>query len=285
MFENIKAGWKIASQTRKSILKDKGLFIYPILSAIIVIIEALVIFGTLFFLSGTTGSSLWYIVGLFLLYLVSAFTSTYMLMALMVAYRSFEKGKKMGIREAMSSISSYTMVIFEWALFTAIVLTLLRMLESRTRGVSRLVISALGGAAISLATLFAVPIILDEKTGPIKTIETSVSFIAKNFGSTIGGILCSDLYGLAFILLGFVMIIVAIVAGITTSIFAVAVILLAIAIGLIIFGAVMSTITANIFKLVLYDYTKTGELPEGFDKELMKSAIKQKGASQPNEVL
>jgi hypothetical protein len=288
MFENIKNGWAIASQTRKAIFKDKELFVYPILSAIVAIIEAIVIFAGLFITVGAGNPIIW-LVGLFLLYLVSAFTSTYFLMALMIAFRSFQNGKKLGLGEAMGQVSSYTGLILQWAIFTAVVLMILRIIESRLQGIGRILVSAIGGAAISVATLFAVPIILDERTGPIKTIEVSVAFFTKNFGSTFGGILCSDLYGLLFVLLG----IVVVISGILAGLYAVnssgsvpfvggvitAIAIVAVGFAFILFGAILSALISNIFKLVLYDFQKTGTLPDGFDKELMQKAIKQQKKS------
>ena len=275
MFENLKNGWKLASETRKLIFGDKELLLYPILSALVTVLLAAAIFIPTFF-SGLFNS--WTVIFVVILfYVVVGFASTYILMALLVAFRSYTKGKRISMGEAFSIVRPYTKLILEWAIFYTILVMILRAIESRFGGIGRLLIGSIGSLAIATATLFAVPIILDKKVGPIAAVEESVKTIVHHFGNTFGGIVYSDLYGIAFFFLGVLVGIGFVFAGAVTGSIAVAIIgIVVIAIPLAVFGIIISYVTSNAFKLILYDYINGGALPKGFSKEMMESAAKQR---------
>ena len=96
MFENLKNGWKIGSTTRKLVFKEKRLFIFPILASIFAIIEAIAIFVPVF-LVATSGIQMPAIIlGLFAYYIIVTFTGTYMIMAMMIAFKDNSRGIKTG---------------------------------------------------------------------------------------------------------------------------------------------------------------------------------------------
>lgn len=280
MFENLKNGWKLGSATRKLIFKDKQLMLYPVLSLLITIVLMAAIFLPIVFFSATLSSPL-FILGLILFYIVVSFVSTYVLMALLIAFRSYTKGKEISIGEAMHLTRPYTVQIIEWALFYTMLVMVLRLVESRFGGIGRLVIGSIGSLAIAAATLFAVPVILDKKVGPITAVKESSQMLIHHFGNTFGGIVYADLYSMIFTLPG-ILIIVAAVFIASSSPIGLLVILGGIGVALVAFGSVINYTTSNAFKLILYDYTNGKGLPEGFTKDMMQSAIKRKqSASKP----
>ena len=273
LFENVTNGWKLGSATRKLVFKDKQLLLYPVLSMLITVVLMAAIFLPTILISRSVYSPL-FILGVIIFYIIVSFVSTYLLMALLIAFRSYTKGKKISIGEAMHLTAPYTVQIFEWALFYTVLIMILRAIESRFGGIGRLIIGSIGSLAISAATLFAVPVILDKKVGPITAVKESAAMLIHNFGNTFGGIVYSDLYGLNVSLPGILLIVVAVLSA--TASIGLLIILGVTGFALLALGSIISYTTSNAFRLILYDYTNGRGLPDGFTKEMMQSAIKQK---------
>ena len=278
MFENLKNGWKLGSATRKLIFGDKGLLVYPIIGGIITFLFALALFVPLVLTISTASNTL--ILAVVILFgLISTFVSIYFLVALLLAFRQYSRtGKKMAIGDALAQASQYWVQILEWAVFYTIIVTILRAIESRLQGIGGFLIGAIGSMALALATIFVVPSIIDNKTGPIKSIESSVKMITKNFGATFGGIIYSDLYALMFTIPGIILFIVGIIIAFGAFIPGIA--LAIVGIVLFVFGMMLNYVTSNAFILILYDYVNTRKLPKGFTKEMMDNAIRKKKSSK-----
>ncbi|HUY70138.1 MAG TPA: DUF6159 family protein [Candidatus Baltobacteraceae bacterium] len=281
MFENVKNGWAVASAVRKLIFKDKRLFGYPILSAVVSLAIAALMFIPTFFLGYGNGSSVAYVIVLFAYYIIVTFIGTYLLVAMLLAFRAYAGGKEMSMGEALSQTSEYATLIFEWAVFYSIIMMLLRALESRSRGIGGLIISAVASFAISIAILFVIPVIIDQKVGPIKAIESSVKFIKDNLGASFGGLAYSDLYSMIFTFGGIALIAIGLLSGIPVIMIP----LLAVGVGLFVVGALLGFMISNVFRLILYDYKTTGKLPEGIDAKLVQSAIVTKTPGVMNGAL
>jgi hypothetical protein len=283
MFESFVNGWKVGSSTRKLVFKDKSLFFFPAFAAVLAIFEAVAIFAPVLFLTQSDMQIPAAIIALAAYYIIITFTSTYMTIAMMIAFRDRLAGKGIAFLAILKRASEYTIVILEWAIFYSIIIMLLNLLESRMKSIgSRVMVSALGSTAISLATVFALPVILDEKTGPIKTLSRSGSLITKNFGATFGGLVYTDLYGLVFVVLGLAVLAITAIMGLGTLVFAVGI---AAFVMLFAVGSLVTTTTQSVFKLILYDRLNGKPLPQGFDKNLLDIAIKIKSQKKQNEVL
>jgi hypothetical protein len=278
MFENLKNGWKLGSATRKLIFGDKRLLIYPIIGGLVTCLLALALFVPLA-LTISSASNTLIVAAVILFGFLSTFVSVYFLVALLLAFRQYSKtGKKMSIADALSQASQYWVQILEWAVFYTIIITILRAIESRMQGIGGFLIGAIGSMALALATIFVVPSIIDNKTGPIKSIESSVKMITKNFGATFGGIIYSDLYALMFIIPGILLFIVGIIVAFTSFIPGIA--LAIVGVVLTVFGIMLNYVTSNTFIFILYNYVNTGKLPKGFTKDMMDKAIRKKKSSR-----
>lgn len=278
MFSNLKNGWALGKATRKLVFQDKKLMVFPLVTAVAVIAEMIAIFvpSALFLTaySNSPNAIYYYIPILILFYFVVTFTSTYIIMAMLIGFRSFSNKRQIGFKDAFKQTKPYSKLIAEWSLFYAVIIVGIRLLESRIRGIAGIIFGAAIAFAIGIATLFIVPVILDKKLGPIKALKESSSFIIKNFGRTFGGLAYTDLYSLAIIILG----VIALIAGlfvVSLNLFAGAAVILA-GIGIIAVGAVIAAMLSNIFRLILYDFANYGKVPESFTPEMLKSAIKQK---------
>ena len=277
MFENLSNGWKLGSATRKLIFNDKELLLYPVTGGILALLFALALFLPLLFTLPTSSISI--IAAAIIFGFISTFISVYFLVALLIAFRQYSTTKKkISMADALSKASQYWVQILEWAVFYTIIITILRAIESRIQGIGRLLVGAIGSMALSLAIMFVVPSIIDNNTGPIKSIENSIKIITKNFGSTFGGIIYSDLYALLFIIPGVLLFVVGIAALTASTISGAVIMVLGIVIA--VFGMMLNYVTSNTFLFILYDYVQTGKLPEGFTKDMMDNAIRKKTKSK-----
>ena len=264
MFENITAGWKLGGAVRKLIFEDKKLMVFPIVAAIVILVETVAIFASLFLFGA--GSSVPFIAWLVIYYIIVYFTSTYILVAMLIAFRSFGTKTPVGFAGAFSKASGYFVQIFEWAVFESIVTMIIRVIEQRLGYVGAAIFGLAASMAMGTATAFAIPVIVDKKMGPIDTLKESTNFIIKNFGKTFGGLIYSELYSLIFIVAGIAMVILGLF---TLGLLAV------LGIALVVFGAMMSYLISNVYRFVLYDYMNGGKLPKGITDDMVKSSVKR----------
>lgn len=273
-FTRMRAGWGMARSVRVLVAGDRGLMIYPIISGIIgVILFALTFAGS--YLIPYQAPMTWKIVaGMIVAYLLTAFVSTYFLVAMLIAFKSYEGGERIGMGDALSRTRPYGIRILEWAIFYTVIVMLLRAVESRFRGISQILIAGAGSLGITVATFFAVPAILEKKVGPLDAVRESLGVIRRTVGPIFGGVAYIDLYTLMFTVSGFL---IAAVGGILVPSLVLKLTFVATGVALIVIGLVLNFTYFNIFKLILYDYYNGATLPEGFDESMLQSAIKRKG--------
>lgn len=210
-FGNIVQGFKAANETRKLVFGDPQLFIYPILALISAIIVGgvigsitLISTGVLLLTSGSAQISyIGFCVGLFVTFMFVYYVVLYFTAAMLVAFKQYVSGKKgASVMDNLGATSAYAILLLEWAIFYSILATILRILEmiiesalSRFGSIGRFIANLIVGAAnvsLYLATIFALPVIIEERTGPFSTLKKSASFILKNFGNTFGGLIYAD---------------------------------------------------------------------------------------------
>ncbi|MDE1828027.1 MAG: hypothetical protein KGH65_02615 [Candidatus Micrarchaeota archaeon] len=273
MFENLTTGWRIGKAIRKLVFGDKGLLVYPLATAIAAIIEMVAIFGTFLLASGF--SSAGYIAALIAFYVITTFTSTYLLVAMLLGFRGYTSGKRISFSQALAAAAPYSRLILEWALFYSVVLLIIRLIESRMRGIGGLILGSAVSIGLAVATVFVIPVIIDEKAGPIDAMKRSTDFFVKNFGKSAGGLIYSDLYNLMFIIGGILIgLLGAVIAISSTPLLGVPVFMVGFLV--LIFGILMTTVMSNVFRFVLYEYMNGKKLPEGLSEELIRSSVKKK---------
>jgi hypothetical protein len=300
MFENLKAGWEMGSATRKLVFKDKSLLLYPILAVLIGIVEIVAIFGSMLVSLSLASSgaseipSALLVVGLFVYYLLVSFTSTYVLMAMFIAFRSFARGKKMGLGEALAQTRPYAMVVLEWSVFSAVVLLIIRIIEGRLGGIGRALFGLAASVGMAMATFFAIPVLLDKKTGPVETVKESTAFLVDHFGNTFGGMAYAELYSIALALAGVAFVIIGLALALSGSaaLFDAGALVAVAGVVLVVFAVLLGYVLSNVFKLIVYEYVNSGSLPKEFSEDMVKKAIMKGGGrgtpperGRQNEVL
>ena len=277
----MKAGWRLAKTVRQSVARNSGIFYYPIISGIVSVAVFIAISVSLFVaipLSSGGDTILFYLGSLFLAYILIAFISTYILLSMLIAYRAFNSGNPVTIRNSLGKAWEYRLQALEWSVFYSVLIMILRIIESRMRGIGGMVIGVMGSLMITIATFFAVPSILDNRSGPIKAIEQSVSTIRKNFGETFGGVAYVDLYTLMFTLSGVIIFMLGLVvlSSILPLIFVASIVVVGLI--LIALGLILNFTYMNVLKLVIFDYINGRGLPQGFNEADINAAIKRRGS-------
>ncbi|MGP6239776.1 DUF6159 family protein [Cuniculiplasma sp. SKW4] len=279
MFERMRAGWRLAKSVRKSVSRDRGAYLYPIISGIvgvgIMIFTFLAIFVTIPF-NFSNGNYVIYIGAFLIAYIFVSFLSLIFLIGMLIGYRSVLDGQPMTIRESLSKAWEYKKQAFEWAVFYFIVTMIIRAIERRFRGIATILIAAVASYAIAIATFFAIPVIMRNKTGPIETIKESTGFITRNFGRTFGGIIYVDLYTLAFTLGGLIIIILGLLFLFPILPLMLTIAVIAVGVVLIVAGMIFNFTYMNIYKYILYEYMNGAKLPPEISEGDIKASIRRK---------
>ena len=196
------------------------------------------------------------IVGLYPLTFVSVFFNVALAGA---AAASFD-GHPIGVREALGISWRRLGRVAQWSLLAAGVGLVLEQIASRIPGAGRLA-SWLLGAAWSLATIFAVPMLALEGAGPLETAKNSVHLIKSKWGGITG--LASIGIWTVFVTIP-VGILFAVGLSVRSHDATAGAALIAIAIGAILLVSALSLATRQVFSVALYRYASGAPDAGGF---------------------
>jgi Family of unknown function (DUF6159) len=179
------------------------------------------------------------------------FLSVFFNVALAGAAAASLDGRPIGVREALGISWKRVGRIAQWSLLAAGVGLILEQLASRIPGAGRLA-SWLLGAAWSLATIFAVPLLALEGAGPLATAKESVHLIKSKWGEGITGLVGIGAWTMfAMIPVG---ILFAVGIGIRNRDATAGAALIAIAVGAVLLVSALSLATRQVFSVALYRY-------------------------------
>jgi hypothetical protein len=106
-------------------------------------------------------------------------------MALVHCTRLYFRGEEVTVRAGLMFSMSRLGVIFSWALFSATIGLLLRVIQENV-GIVGKIITGLIGVVWSIATFFVVPIIAYEKLGPLEAVKRSSQLMKEKWGESLG---------------------------------------------------------------------------------------------------
>jgi hypothetical protein len=280
MFDRISNGWQLAKQSFDVLRLDKELLFFPLMSGIAC---ALVLASFLLPLWLTNslqvaldeGGELaanplaWIVV--FAFYFVNFFVIVFFNAALVACAIIRFQGGDPTISDGLSAATARLPQIVGWALVSATVGIVLKMIESWSEKFGEIA-AALLGTAWAAATYFVVPVLVIEKVGPIDAVKRSASVLKRAWGEAL-----SARFGIGFIvflatLCAFVPTILGALSG--TAALAIAGIAVTV-ISLIVIALVSSAVKA-ILVSALYLYAAEGTAPEQFDQSLLENAFGRK---------
>jgi hypothetical protein len=280
MFSKVKNSWELIKASFGVLRADKELVIFPIVSAIGVLIVTasfalpMVAAGLFDSLFEGRAQVFGFIVG-FLFYIVQyfviIFANTALVGAALIRLRGGDPTVGDGFRIAWQRVGT----ILGYALVSATVGMILRWLSERGKVLGRIA-SSIAGLAWNLATYLVVPVLVVEDVGPIEAVKRSASLLKKTWGEQIAGNfgvgVISGLAVLVVILLG---IPVFILAAMTESIALMVLVGLVFVLILVLLGLVSSTLN-GIYVAAVYRYAAEGEASGFFSEDMVKGAFKVK---------
>ncbi|OGZ20695.1 MAG: hypothetical protein A2494_03795, partial [Candidatus Lloydbacteria bacterium RIFOXYC12_FULL_46_25] len=262
--------------------QDKEIMLFPIISAIASILVFIVMATVFFFvvLGGSMeqlkevdpeqGQGVASYVILFAYYLAAFFVASFFQAGMYIIVHARFTGRDLnfsdGINGAMQNINK----IFLWSLISATVGIVLQFIANRSKVVGKIV-SALLGAAWDILTYFSLPSLVIGQTSIKDSFRDSAGMIRKTWGETI-------IINLGVGLLFGILMVLGIFVGLTFVIIVQGLFMTVVAIALVIIYLLSLTIISSslnaIFKLALYEYARTGIVPQGFSPELIQNAVK-----------
>lgn len=293
MFGTLQRSWDLAKETWDVLRQDRTLVIFPILSGIasLLVFASFIIPAVLLFpwneLSQGAGSRARFEVGplhyglTFLYYLVSYFVVVFFNAGLVACVRMRFNGHTPTVSDGLGFSCRNLGLIFKWSLLSATVGTILRVVEERADWLGRIVIGLIG-LAWSIATLFAVPVLVYDQVGPIEAVKRSALAFRRTWGETVvANFGLNTVFGL--LLLPSVVLLVAVgvvAAGIAHSSMAQAGILFGGMLGVCVLywlalGIIQSTLQ-GIFLTACYHYASSGVVPSAFSPEHVMHAWRPK---------
>ena len=191
-FSRISNGWTIAMTSLKVLNAHKELIIFPILSAISILLvigsfatAALAHFGWDVGNVDFGGSKALVYLVMFGFYIINYFIVVFFNMALMHCARLYFEGEEVSVSKGLQFSVSRIGAIFSWAVFAATVGMALKIIQDKLGALGK-VITGIIGIVWSVATFFVVPILAYENLGPIDAVKRSTQMMKEKWGESIG---------------------------------------------------------------------------------------------------
>lgn len=267
IMDRFRKSWELIKLSWHLLMLDKELLVFPILSAIgaVALFIGIVIPGA--FIAGDLNYFI-----LFIWYLAASFVTIFFNAALFACVKKRLKGGDPTLMYGLGEASKRLLPIFLWSLVTATVGIVLRMLEDRAEDnfVAQMVIR-LVGAAWSLMTMFVVPVIVMEGSGPIESIKRSAYLVRKTWGEEIaaGITMGAGFFGIYVLL---VIVGAATVFLAPAAVFVPVLMILVLAIALV---AILQATLNMVFDSVLYSYAIGDNVPSEFKKTIGNVIVKK----------
>jgi hypothetical protein len=268
--ERIRRGWRLAKQSLAIVRSDPALAVLVVLGALLAALVALPLLIAAGVVSeGDEPSTVaWILVGIgaYLGYSVTIFFGV----AIVHASGLVLDGEDATVGESIGFASKRLGPILGSSVVGTAVTLLLAFL--RSRGAAGAIIAGLGGAAWSLVTFLAVPVISFEGLGPIATLKRSASLFRQRWGEQITGnvgiglVFLLSLPGLFLAGIG--------LAVASASASAVGWVLVVVGVLAVLAVAIVGRAASAAFGAVLYRYAATGEASPHFAEGDLRSVAR-----------
>lgn len=163
--------------------------------------------------------------------------------------------------------------IAAWALVSAVVGLILKIIENGHDKIGRIIAFFLGGAW-TILTFFVVPVIAVEGVGPFKAVKRSFGTMKEAWGDSIAGNFSLGLMTFLVTLPIYIVLFAAfiLVMGTAPSL-ATFVVMVAVTIMVVALIAVVSSAADTVFKAILYSFASGKTMPAGIDTDAIASAF------------
>ncbi|MFI4847473.1 MAG: DUF6159 family protein [Gimesia chilikensis] len=282
MFTRISNGWALSKQSFHVLMLDKELLLFPIMSGISCLLVlasfALPLWNSKYVDvimndQQAPQDPVAYVI-LFAFYFVNYFVMIFFNSALMSCAIIRLKGGNPGIGDGFNSALNRLPQIAGWALVSATVGFIIKMIESRSERLGQFVAGLLG-MAWSITTYFVIPVLVVERKNPFESIKRSVGILRETWGES----LVAN-FGIGMIMFLVMIPLIAMIVGggflIGSGSVAIGGTLIGVAIFGILLASLVSSACHSIVIAAIYLYAAEDEVPEVFDHDLIAHAFAQK---------
>jgi hypothetical protein len=277
--ERIRRSWRLAKVSVGVIGDAPKLLVLPLLAALssMLLVVAVVVPWTIFEAPSPETSRIVFFALAFVVYLGLGFVASFFNACVVHAAASRFGGRPVAIGASIRFALAHWRAIFGWALVTASVGVLFRLLDELASragplgGVLIRISHAIFGATWSLIGLLAIPAMLSHGLGPIDAIRHTSKLLEKTWGE---GVMLE--VGLGLIQIGLVLTGVLAIVGVFSLSPDAATMWLLGGLALVYFVGlgVFFQLAGTIFGTALFIYADTGQLPAGYDSDLMGHAMR-----------
>jgi hypothetical protein len=273
-------GWELTKKSWAMLKSNRQLFRFPIYGALAALVVVIVFVGPGLYLiddGQRVLGGLLTAVGLY----GSSFVAIYFGVALAATADAIFHGRDATISDGFAVARERIGAIAGWAALAALVGLLISLLQ-RGGSIGQVIAASLVGAAWSLITFMAVPVITFEGTGPWTTLKRSATLFKERWAGQVAGNVAIG--GIVF-LLGVLPAVLLIAIGVFAwsandgggSLAAGAVI---VAIGVAVLAVSMLILQAlrGVFGVALYRFATDGEVAPGYTQDELESAVKVRGS-------
>ncbi|HEV3203879.1 MAG TPA: DUF6159 family protein [Gemmataceae bacterium] len=282
MFERISNGFELARSSWQVLRREKQLIVFPILSGLgclLVLISfavpmvAFAPWDNWWDKQGNWDAPPWVYAVAFAFYFCNYFVIVFCNAALISCSLMSFNGQAPTINDGIQAAMSRLPQIFAWALVSATVGVVLKIIENAHEKAGYF-ISAILGTAWTIMTYFVVPVLVVEKVGPFQAIGRSVQILKKTWGESLVGhmrigffmfLLC--LPGILVCVLGFLMLATNALMG---------AFILGLGLIYVVGCTVVSSALDVIFLSAVYQFAANQQVPAGFDAHVLERAFEPK---------
>lgn len=285
MFDRIRNGWELAKSSWRVLMLDKELLVFPLLSGL-AMVAILASFALPLIASGyvqrlaegefAAQDPVLYVL-LFAFYFATSFVVVFFNSALVAAdierFRGGNPNVMTGLRAAMARLPQ----ILSWALVAGTVGFVLKLIESRSEAVGKIVAGLLG-LAWGVVTYLVVPVLVVERLGPIDALKRSTELLRRSWGEAITA---NFGIGILVFLLGLAAMAPAILGGYAAAsagggFGALALLGVLTTVVLLVLLSLISSALKAILVGALYEFAADGQAPMGFDRGVLSSAFRHR---------
>jgi hypothetical protein len=274
--QKITRTWSLMSACWQVLKQDKALLIFPLISGICCLM-LLASFAVPLYATGywhppgrdaAPAQQVMYYGVLFLFYVCNYFVVVFFNAAIIACATMRLSGSNPSVGDGFRAAASRLPVIAAWAVISATVGLVLRLIEDRSDKVGRFVAGLLG-AAWTVVSFLVVPILVVENKNPFAALKDSTLLLKQTWGERLVG---NFSFGTIFFLLAIPPVALVILAIASGNVVAIAACVALAAIYLIVLGLVQSALQ-SIFQAALFLYARNGQVPEGFEAEVLGNAM------------
>lgn len=286
MFERVGNGLELMRQSWNVLKLDKEMLVFPLVSllACLVVLASFAVPlwatglldmaldpGSAAPMGGDTADQLVGVATLFVFYYINYFVIIFFNTALIACAIIRFKGGDPNLSDGFAAAFSRLPQIAGWALVSATVGIILAAIESRSKKVGALT-SSLLGMAWSAMTYFVVPVMVVERTGPIRAGKRSLEILKRAWGEAL---VANFGIGVVVNLVSLAGVVPLIIGVLTLRAGHAALGILAILVGLVIvlLVSLVSSALNSILVSALYLYATEGAAPRQFDNRQFRNAF------------